>query len=256
MIVRARLSRTSASREHPGRERPRSGCTGPRPLYAYRDQLGRAGVLVVGPNASFLSTSASAAGTGRDRRHTGVGVLPRHRGDRRPDPRARPGACGGDSRAMRGWPRCCGRAVWSQVRSCRRRRWWCRGVRTAGGSAAYQAEELVIGFRTRGIRTAPAGRCCRNGWPTPSSCGWRRPATSPTTACRTRSPAADLKQYAEQLWPAVDRPKLLFRLFTDTELLAEPPTGILDSGGQAMLTRHVGAPFGRYRALVGCRRRP
>jgi DNA helicase IV len=45
-----------------------------------------------------------------------------------------------------------------------------------------------------------------------------------------------VKQYAEALWPAVDPAKLVFRLFTDPELLAEHADGILTPEEQALLS--------------------
>jgi DNA helicase IV len=44
-----------------------------------------------------------------------------------------------------------------------------------------------------------------------------------------------VKQYADALWPAVDPAKLVFRLFTDAEFLAEHADGILTPEEQALL---------------------
>src|SRR4051812_3069852 len=44
-----------------------------------------------------------------------------------------------------------------------------------------------------------------------------------------------VKQYAEELWPAVDPAKLVFRLLGDPELLAEHAEGILTAEEQALL---------------------
>ena len=93
--------------------------------------------------------------------------------------------------------------------------------------AAYQAEEIVDGAARRaGSGTAPAGRCCRSGWRTPSCCGWRRPATPPTTGCRTRWPgAARSSSTPTRSGRLSTRPGWCFRLLTDPEFLAEHADG-------------------------------
>ena len=156
-------------------------------LYAYRDQLSRAGVLVVGPNASFLRYIGDvlpALGEIEAKQTTVEELVARVRV-------AGPGPAAVD--VLKGDARMAGvlhRAVWSQVRMPTEalvvprgsHRWRVAGVpgRGAGRRAARRVES----------GTAPAGRCCRSDWRTPSCCGWRRPVTHRTTGCRTRWPGA------------------------------------------------------------------
>ena len=127
---------------------------------------------------------------GRDRRHPGDGVLPGHRGHRCRDPRARPGARGVDQGRRRGWPRCC-TGPSGATSAARPRRWWCRAVRTSGGSAAtWPTRSSTSCTHARRPLRGRAGRCCPSDSPTRCWSGWRRRATPPTTGSRTPSPAA------------------------------------------------------------------
>ena len=125
------------------------------------------------------------------------------------------------SRATPGWPRCVRRAVWGHLAPARPSRWSCRAASTSGGSRAYLVDEMVGELRARGraVRRRPRD-ARRSGSRTRCCCGWRRPATPPTTGCRTRWPAAARSRRTST--PALagrsTRPKLVLRLLTDADL--------------------------------------
>jgi DNA helicase IV len=201
-------------------------------LYAYRDQLSRAGVLVVGPNASFLRYIGDvlpALGEIEAKQTTVEELVARVRV-------AGPGPAAVD--VLKGDARMAGvlhRAVWSQVRMPTEALVVPRGSHR-WRVPTYQAEELVTELQTRGVRYG-AGRSML-----PQRLAHavllRMEAAGDSPDDRVQDSVArsrPVKQYAEALWPAVDPAKLLFRLFTDPELLAEHADGLLTAEEQALL---------------------
>ncbi|MFC9689830.1 HelD family protein [Kribbella sp. NPDC056951] len=201
-------------------------------LYAYRDQLSRAGVLVVGPNASFLRYIGDVLpALGEiEAKQTTVEELVAHVRVTAPGPAALD-VLKGDARMAE----VLHRAVWSQVRTPEDALVVPRGSHR-WRVAAYQAEELLTELQTRGVRYG-AGRAML-----PQRLAHavllRMEAAGDSPDDRVQDAVArsrPVKQYAEALWPAVDPAKLLFRLFTEPELLAEHAEGILTAEEQAML---------------------
>jgi DNA helicase IV len=201
-------------------------------LYAYRDQLSRAGVLVVGPNASFLRYIGDvlpALGEIEAKQTTIEEMVARVK-------IAGPGPAAVD--VLKGDARMAEvlhRAVWSQVQLPKEALVVPRGSHR-WRVPAYQAEELVNELRTRGVRYG-AGRAML-----PQRLAHavllRMEAAGDSPDDRVQDAVArsrPVKQYAEALWPAVDPVKLLFRLFTDADLLAEHADGILTPDEQGML---------------------
>ncbi|WP_328526300.1 HelD family protein [Kribbella sp. NBC_00359] len=201
-------------------------------LYAYRDQLSRAGVLVVGPNASFLRYIGDvlpALGEIEAKQTTVEELVARVRV-------AGPGPAAVD--VLKGDARMAAvlhRAVWSQVRMPTEALVVPRGSHR-WRVPTYQAEELVTELQTRGVRYG-AGRSML-----PQRLAHavllRMEAAGDSPDDRVQDSVArsrPVKQYAEALWPAVDPAKLLFRLFTDPELLAEHADGLLTAEEQALL---------------------
>ena len=201
-------------------------------LYAYRDQLSRAGVLVVGPNASFLRYIGDvlpALGEIEAKQTTVEELVARVRV-------AGPGPAAVD--VLKGDARMAGvlhRAVWSQVRMPTEALVVPRGSHR-WRVPTYQAEELVTELQTRGVRYG-AGRSML-----PQRLAHavllRMEAAGDSPDDRVQDSVArsrPVKQYAEALWPAVDPAKLLFRLFTDPELLAEHADGLLTAEEQTLL---------------------
>ena len=201
-------------------------------LYAYRDQLSRAGVLVVGPNASFLRYIGDvlpALGEIEAKQTTVEEMVARVK-VAGPGP-ALVDVLKGDARMAE----VLHRAVWSHVKLPEESLVVPRGAHR-WRVAAYQAEELVTELRSRGIRYG-AGRAML-----PQRLAHavllRMEAAGDSPDDRVQDSVArsrPVKQYADALWPAVDPAKLLFRLFTDPELLARHADGILTAEEQALL---------------------
>jgi DNA helicase IV len=201
-------------------------------LYAYRDQLSRAGVLVVGPNASFLRYIGDVLpALGEiEAKQTTVEELVARVKVAGPGP-ATVDVLKGDARMAE----VLHRAVWSHVKLPEESLVVPRGAHR-WRVAAYQAEELVTELRSRGIRYG-AGRAML-----PQRLAHavllRMEAAGDSPDDRVQDSVArsrPVKQYADALWPALDPAKLLFRLFTDPELLAQHADGILTAEEQALL---------------------
>jgi len=201
-------------------------------LYAYRDQLSRAGVLVVGPNASFLRYIGDvlpALGEIEAKQTTVEELVARVK-------IAGPGPAAVD--VLKGDARMAEvlrRAVWSQVQLPKEALVVPRGSHR-WRVPAYEAEELVTELRTRGIRYG-AGRAML-----PQRLAHavllRMEAAGDSPDDRVQDSVArsrPVKQYADELWPAVDPAKLVFRLLGDPELLAEHAEGVLTAEEQALL---------------------
>ena len=204
-------------------------------LYAYRDQLSRSGVLVVGPNDSFLSyigdvlpalgeidatqatvSSLVTAGTGVD--ITGLDPVPAAliKGDARM------------AEVLR-------RAVWSHVGRPEGPLVVPRGAYQwrVGG---YLVTEIVDELRSRGVRYG-AGRAML-----PQRLAHqvllRMEASGDSPDDRVQNAVArsrPVRAYADALWPALDPAKLVLRLLTDSEFLAEHAAGVLDADEQLLI---------------------
>jgi DNA helicase IV len=233
VIVRAGVDETICVQGAPGTGKTAVGLhRAAYLLYAYRDQLSRAGVLVVGPNASFLRYIGDvlpALGEIEAKQTTVEEMVARVKV-------AGPGTAAVD--VLKGDARLAEvlrRAVWSQVQLPKEALVVPRGSHR-WRVPAYEAEELVNELRTRGIRYG-AGRAMLP----------QRLAHAVLLRMETGGDSPDdrvqdsvarsrpVKLYADALWPAVDPAKLLFQLFTDAELLAEHAEGILTADEQALL---------------------
>ena len=191
VIVRAGLAQSLCVQGAPGTGKTAVGLhRAAFLLYAFRDQLARSGVLVVGPNDSFLSyigdvlpalgeidatqaTVASLVAGAHGLAIRGVDPVPVAllKGDARM----------ADGAAQRGLV---------PPRPARRRAGRApRRVPVAGRRLPRRGDPRRAP-RTRASATRPDGRCCRSGWPTRCCCGWRRPGTLRTTGSRTPSPGA------------------------------------------------------------------
>ena len=231
-------------------------------LYAHREQLTRQGVLVVGPNASFLRYIGDVLpALGEiDARQTTIEELaaatlaglqprnadPRRRRRRRRDAQGRradgrgaaSARCGRTSAApTEGLVVPARRAPLAGARRTRPRRWWRRCARAASG-------------------TAPPGRCCRSRWRTGSCVQMELAGDSPDDRVQDAvARSKPVKDYAKQLWPAVDPARLLWRLLSEPDFLAEAADGILDPDEQAALLWAKPPALARRGPLVAGRRR-
>ncbi|TDW89092.1 AAA family ATPase [Kribbella sp. VKM Ac-2566] len=233
VIVRAGVDETICVQGAPGTGKTAVGLhRAAYLLYAYRDQLSRAGVLVVGPNASFLRYIGDVLpALGEiEAKQTTVEELVARVKVAGPGP-ATVDVLKGDARMAE----VLRRAVWSHVKLPEESLVVPRGAHR-WRVAAYQTEDLVTELRSRGIRYG-AGRAML-----PQRLAHavllRMEAAGDSPDDRVQDSVArsrPVKQYADALWPALDPAKLLFRLFTDPELLAQHADGILTAEEQALL---------------------
>ena len=204
-------------------------------LYAFREQLSRSGVLVVGPNDSFLSYIADvlpALGEIDATQATVESLVSKSTGlkvGRLED--ARSAVIKGDARMAE----VIRRAVWSHLRPAEGNLVVPRGSHQ-WRVAAYLADESVQSIKNRGVRYA-AGREML-----PQRLAHqvllRMEAFGDSPDDRVQNAVARskvVKTYAEQLWPKVDAAKLILRLLTDAEFLAEQADGILTPEEQELI---------------------
>ena len=119
-------------------------------LYAHRDQLSRQGVLVVGPNDSFLRYIGDVLpALGEiDARQTTVEELVAHVPVQVRRHRSTCARSKGDARMAQVLER----ALWSQRARRRPRAWSCRSGARRWRVPAYEADEIVAELRPRGVR--------------------------------------------------------------------------------------------------------
>ncbi|GAA3552723.1 AAA family ATPase [Kribbella ginsengisoli] len=233
VIVRAGVEETICVQGAPGTGKTAVGLhRAAYLLYAYRDQLSRAGVLVVGPNASFLRYIGDvlpALGEIEAKQTTVEEMVARVKV-------AGPGPAALD--VLKGDARLAEvlhRAVWSQVQLPKEPLVVPRGSHR-WRVAAYQAEELVNELRTRGVRYGAGRAMLPQRLAHAVLLRMEAAGDSPDDLVQDSvARSRPVKQYADALWPAIDPAKLLFQLFTDAELLAEHAAGILTEDEQALL---------------------
>ncbi len=236
VIVRADLDDTICVQGAPGTGKTAVGLhRAAYLLYAHRDQLRRQGVLVVGPNASFLryirdvlpalgeveATHATIEGLVADA--TGA----RLRGE---DPAER-AVLKGDARlgeVLR-------RAVWTQIGSSG------EGLLVPRGSRrwrvpSYEVDEVIDGLRTRGVRYGAARAMLPQALAHRVLVQMERSGDSPDDRVQDAvARSKPVKTYAAAIWPAVDPRRLVARLLSDPTALAVAAEGILDDDEQALL---------------------
>jgi len=233
-IVRADLAQTIVVQGAPGTGKTAVGLhRAAYLLYAHREQLTRRGVLVVGPNASFLRYIRDvlpALGEIEATQAT-IDELVAPRGRIRAVESAAVATLKGDARMAE----VLRRAVWSQLADAEEALVVPRGSRR-WRVAAHEAREVVASLRANELRY-DAGRALL-----PRALAHRvlvqmeRAGDSPDDRVHDAvARAKPVKDHAAALWPAVDPAKLLVRLYSDPDLLASSADGILDEGEQELL---------------------
>ena len=236
VIVRAGLERSVCVQGAPGTGKTAVGLhRAAYLLYAHREQLARSGVLVVGPNASFLSYIGdvlpalgeidAAQATVESMLADASGLTVRAT---EPAPRAR---LKGDARLAE----VVRRAVWGHVAAAGETLVLPRGIRQ-WRVPAYLADEVVTELRARGVRYE-AGRAML-AQRLAHQVLLRMEAAGDSPDDRVQGAVArsrEVKAYAGALWPALDPAKLVLRLLTDAAFLADAADGLLDAGEQAEL---------------------
>ncbi len=236
-IVRAGLSQSLCVQGAPGTGKTAVGLhRAAYLLYAFRDQLARSGVLVVGPNDSFLSYIADvlpALGEIDATQATVASLVNKANATI---------IRGGDdvtAALIKGDPRMATvlhRAAWGHLGQATSALVVPRGAHQwrVGG---YLANEMIMELRERGVRY-DAGRAML-----PQRLAHqvllRMEAAGDSPDDRVQNAVArskPVKAYADALWPALTPPKLIWRLLTDGEFLAEAADGILTAAEQQSIS--------------------
>jgi DNA helicase IV len=237
-IVRAGLNQSLCVQGAPGTGKTAIGLhRAAYLLYAHRDQLARSGVLVVGPNDSFLSYIADVLpALGEiDAAQTTVtslvceanGVTVR-------------GLDGVSAALIKGDARMAEvlhRAVWSQLGAPTAPLVVPRGA-YQWRVGAYLTAEVVDELRKRGVRYG-AGRAML-----PQRLAHqvllRMEASGDSPDDRVQDAVArskPVRAYTDAIWPALDPVKLIRRLLTDADFLAAAADGILSAEEQQLIMK-------------------
>src|SRR5919205_2571967 len=212
-------------------------------LYAHRDKLARAGVLVVGPNKAFLDhVGAVLPSLGEvEVRHTTVedlvageaarsaefdGVRQVRSGviaARGSDPVAR-AVLKGDARMAS----VLHRAVWAHLADPEEALVLPRGSRR-WRLPAYEVREIVAELRSRGARYAAAREMLAQRLAHAVLVLMEEAGDSPDDRVQDAvARSREVRRYVDGVWPALEPRAVLFRLFTDVDLLVECSAGVLD----------------------------
>lgn len=209
-------------------------------LYAHRDRLARAGVLVVGPNESFLehvNAVLPSLGEAQVRHATVESLVVTSAGGneslltvRGKDPTEVAGLKG-DARMAQ----VLHRAVWTRIVPPTEALLLPRGSRR-WRIPAYAAAELTEELRTRGVRYAAARDMLPHRLAHAILVLMEEAGDSPDDRVQDAvARAKEVRRYADAIWPALDPKAILWRLFSDPEALASMADGILAPDEQKAL---------------------
>ncbi|HEY6933358.1 MAG TPA: AAA family ATPase [Marmoricola sp.] len=241
LIVRADLSRSVCVQGAPGTGKTAVGLhRAAYLLYAHRDQLTRQGVLVVGPNASFLRYIGDvlpALGEIDAKQTTleemvvaTLTSLHAKAALRRSDP-ADVARLKGDARMAT----VLANALWSHLVPP------AEGLVVPRGASrwrvpAWQAEEIVASLRSRGVRYGAARAMLPQRLAHAVLVRMEEAGESPDDRVQDAvARSRPVKQYTDALWPAVDPARLVLRLLSDADFLAAAADGVLSAAEQALL---------------------
>ena len=201
-------------------------------LYAHRDRLSRSGVLVVGPNASFLDHVAAvlpSLGEADVRHSTMLGLvatLPVRGADT-----VDTAVLKGDARMAR----VLHRAVWSQLQPVVEPLVLPRGsVRLRVPD--HQVIEIVTELRDRGVRYGAARAMLPHRLAHALLVLMEEAGDSPDDRVQDQvARSREVRRYSDSVWPVLTAEKLLFRLLAEPAFLAGCAAGVLDPGEQQAL---------------------
>jgi hypothetical protein len=241
LIVRADLEQSVCVQGAPGTGKTAVGLhRAAYLLYTHRDQLTRQGVLVVGPNASFLryigdvlpalgeidaqqTTIEELAGKTLSRLNAKYAV----RGTDEPAV----AVLKGDARMAE----VIRRAVWSQVGAPEDGLVVPRGARR-WRVPSYEVEEIIADLRARGVRYGAARAMLPQRLAHAILVKMEMSGDSPDDRVQDAvARSRDVKKYVDLAWPAVDPARLVLRLLGDAEFLAAVSEGVLTDAEQGML---------------------
>jgi DNA helicase IV len=234
VIVRSELTRSVCVQGAPGTGKTAVGLhRAAYLLYAHRDQLTRQGVLVVGPNASFLRyiRDVLPALGEIDATQSTIEELVSERWPVRGEDSAAVATLKGDARLAE----VLRRALWSHVQTPTEGLVVPRGARR-WRVAAYEVEELVASLRERGVRYGAARAMVPQSLAHRVLVKMEIAGDSPDDRVQDAvARSKPVKDYVNQLWPAVLPARLVWRLLADASFLAAAADGILDAEEQALL---------------------
>jgi DNA helicase IV len=201
-------------------------------LYAHRDQLSRQGVLVVGPNDSFLRYIGDVLpALGEiDAKQTTVEALVDSVPIRAVDS-VEAARVKGDARMAAVLER----ALWSQLRAPR------EALVVPSGSRrwrvpVYLAEELVAELRTRGVRYGAGRAMLPQRLAHAVLVKMEEAGESPDDRVHAAvARSKPVKQLVDEIWPAADPARLVMRLLGEPSFLASAAEGILTPEEQALI---------------------
>lgn len=239
VIVRADLARSICVQGAPGTGKTAVGLhRAAYLLYAHREQLSRQGVLVVGPNDSFLRyirdvlpALGEVEATQATIEELVTAPLPEGRRVRAGEP--------DDVATLKGDARMAEvlhRAVWSGVGTPTEALVVPRGSRR-WRVPAHEVEEVLEGLRTRGVRYAAAGSMLAQALAHRVLLRMEAGGESPDDRVQDAvARSAPVKAYVRALWPTVDPARLLHRLLSEPDALATAAEGLLGPDEQRRLS--------------------
>jgi DNA helicase IV len=204
-------------------------------LYAFRDQLSRSGVLVVGPNDSFLSYIADvlpALGEIDAAQTTVAALVSQANGVAVRGFDSVPAALvKGDARMAE----VLHRAVWSHLGAVTAPLVVPRGA-YQWRVGAYLTAEVVEELRQRGVRYEAGRAMLRQRLAHQVLLRMEAGGDSPDDRVQDAvARSKPVRAYADAVWPALDPIKLIMRLLTDPDFLAAAAQGILSPEEQQLI---------------------
>jgi DNA helicase IV len=240
-IVRAALADTVCVQGAPGTGKTAVGLhRAAYLLYAHRDRLSRSGVLVIGPNRSFLSYIGDvlpALGELQVRQVTLDELVAHVRVRGRDSDEV--ALLKGDARMAE----VLRRAVWSYLRQPNEALLVPRGSRR-WRVPTHTVDDILSALRARGVRYG-AGRSMLPQQLAHAVLS-QMEATGAAPDDRVQNAVArsgPVRAYADAIWPAVDPARAVLKLLTDRDALAAAADGVLDAREQRLLQWPV-APRG------------
>ena len=201
-------------------------------LYTYRDQVSRQGVLVVGPNDSFLRYIADvlpALGEIEATHRSVAGLTDRVR------VRAVDSAAGGRLKGDQRMAEVVRRAVWAQLREPGEALVVPRGARR-WRVPAYEVADLIAGLRARDVRYTTGRTMLAQRLAHAVLVKMENAGDSPDDRVQDAvARSAPVRAYVDAVWPKADPAKVVWSLLSSAPTLAAATEGVLSDAEQSLL---------------------